>query len=76
MKSKKSAKKSNRNPNTKGAKFAKFASVIQQAVVDMQPLSGTFEFKMMNRANYSFGGSFFSAERIILEKYHRFFDFT
>ena len=28
---------------------------------------------MMNRANYSFGGVFFSAERIILEKYHRFF---
>ena len=60
VKSKKSAKKSNRNPNTKGVKCAKFASVIQQAVVDMQPpLSGTFEFKMMNRANYSFGGSFF-----------------
>ena len=34
-KSKKSAKKSNRNPNTKGVKCAKFASVIQQAVVDM-----------------------------------------
>ena len=30
VKSKKSAKKSNRNPNTKGAKFA---SVIQQAVL-------------------------------------------
>ena len=37
VKSKKSAKKSNRNPNTKGVKCAKFASVIQQAVVDMQP---------------------------------------
>ena len=60
MKSKKSAKKSNRNPNTKGVKCAKFASVIQQAVVDMlPPLSGTFEFKIMNRANYSFGGSYF-----------------
>ena len=76
MKSKKSAKKSNRNPNTKGVKCAKFASVIQQAVVDMQPpLSGTFEFKIMNRANYSFGGSLFSAERIILEKFHRLFLF-
>lgn len=60
VKSKKSAKKSNRNPNTKGVKCAKFASVIQQAVVDMQPpLSGTFEFKMMNRSNYSFGGALF-----------------
>ena len=58
-KSKKSAKKSNRNPNTKGVKWAKFASVIQQAVVDMPPLSGTFEFKMMNRVNYSFGGALF-----------------
>ena len=37
VKSKKSAKKSNRNPNTKGVKCAKFASVIQQAVVDMLP---------------------------------------
>ena len=59
VKSKKSAKKSNRNPNTKGVKCAKFASVIQQAVVDMLPLSGTFEFKMMNRSNYSFGGALF-----------------